>query len=240
MTAHVSEPVSTAVIRGHCRPSNTEAIASFSSSTRSVMSWSVSHVTVRCQTAERLDHFPGGLLSRAASASNRSRSAIWTRCNVSSCSRIARSTRVQVLSVSWIAAVKTCRDRAMSTRRILATRLRATPFCVDGLANPRDRVGPATDAEGRWAPNLLRCTHCAAPQIIYLYICLFRRSPYIRWNREALERPGRGRTESPMSLLTTSIESTRLTRWNFGLVALTLLGVFAIALALMLPNSITP
>jgi hypothetical protein len=43
-----------------------------------------------------------------------------------------------------------------------------------------------------------------------------------------------------MSLLTTSIESTRLTRWNFGLVALTLLCVFAIALALMLPNSITP
>jgi hypothetical protein len=42
-----------------------------------------------------------------------------------------------------------------------------------------------------------------------------------------------------MSLLTTSIESTRLT-WNFGLVALTLLGVFAIALALILPNSITP
>jgi hypothetical protein len=47
MTAYVSEPVSTAVIRGHCRPSNTEAIASFSSSTRSVMSWSVSHVTMR-------------------------------------------------------------------------------------------------------------------------------------------------------------------------------------------------
>jgi hypothetical protein len=37
---------------------------------------------------------------------------------------------------------------------------------------------------------------------------------------------GRGTTESrSMSLLTTSIESTRLTRWNFGLVALTLLGV---------------
>ena len=52
---------------------------------------------------------------------------------------------------------------------------------------------------------------------------------------------GAGHTESPsMSLLTTSIQSTRLTRWNFGLVALTLLGVFAIALALMLPNSITP
>jgi ABC-2 type transport system permease protein len=52
---------------------------------------------------------------------------------------------------------------------------------------------------------------------------------------------GAGHTESPsMSLLTTSIESTRLTRWNFELVALTLLGVFAIALSLMLPNSITP
>jgi hypothetical protein len=38
-----------------------------------------------------------------------------------------------------------------------------------------------------------------------------------------------------MSLLTTSIESTNLTRWNFGLGALTLLGVFAIALALILP-----
>jgi hypothetical protein len=65
-------------------------------------------------------------------------------------------------------------------------------------------------------------------------------STYIRWNREAFERPGRGTTEVPMSLLTTSIESTRQIRWNFGLVALTLLGVFAIALALMLPNSITP
>ena len=43
-----------------------------------------------------------------------------------------------------------------------------------------------------------------------------------------------------MSLLTTSIESTGLTRWNFGLGALTLLGVFAIALALALPNSFTP
>ena len=43
-----------------------------------------------------------------------------------------------------------------------------------------------------------------------------------------------------MSLLTTSIGSTRLTRWNFGLGALTLLGVFAIALALILPNSISP
>jgi hypothetical protein len=38
-----------------------------------------------------------------------------------------------------------------------------------------------------------------------------------------------------MSLLTTSIDSTHLTRWNFGLGALTLLGVFAIALALILP-----
>jgi hypothetical protein len=43
-----------------------------------------------------------------------------------------------------------------------------------------------------------------------------------------------------MKPLSTSIESTRLPRWNFGLVALTLLGVFAIGLALMLPNSITP
>jgi hypothetical protein len=43
-----------------------------------------------------------------------------------------------------------------------------------------------------------------------------------------------------MSLLATSIESTRQMRWNYGLVALTPLGVFAIALALMLPNSITP
>jgi hypothetical protein len=38
-----------------------------------------------------------------------------------------------------------------------------------------------------------------------------------------------------MSLLTTSIESTRLTRRNFGLGALALLGVFAIVLALILP-----
>jgi len=43
-----------------------------------------------------------------------------------------------------------------------------------------------------------------------------------------------------MSSLTTSIESTHLTRWNFGLVAVTLLGVFAISLALILPNSIAP
>jgi hypothetical protein len=43
-----------------------------------------------------------------------------------------------------------------------------------------------------------------------------------------------------MSLLITSIELTRLTRWNFGLGALTLLGVFAIALALALPDSFTP
>jgi hypothetical protein len=38
-----------------------------------------------------------------------------------------------------------------------------------------------------------------------------------------------------MSLLTTSIDSIHLTRWNLGLGALTLLGVFAIALALILP-----
>jgi hypothetical protein len=38
-----------------------------------------------------------------------------------------------------------------------------------------------------------------------------------------------------MSFLTASIESTHLTRWNFGLGALTLLGVSAIALALILP-----
>jgi hypothetical protein len=66
-------------------------------------------------------------------------------------------------------------------------------------------------------------------------------SPYICWNRETLDRLGRGTMESAsMSLLTTSIESTRLTRWNFGLGALTLLGIFAIALALILPDSITP
>ena len=52
---------------------------------------------------------------------------------------------------------------------------------------------------------------------------------------------GRGTTESPsMSLLTTPIESIRQTRSNFGLVALTLLGILAIALALSLPDSITP
>jgi hypothetical protein len=43
-----------------------------------------------------------------------------------------------------------------------------------------------------------------------------------------------------MSLLTTTINSIRLARWNFGLGALTLLGVFAIALALILPDFITP
>jgi hypothetical protein len=66
-------------------------------------------------------------------------------------------------------------------------------------------------------------------------------SPYIRWNRETLDRSGGDIQGSPsMSLLTTSIESTGLTRWNFGLGALTLLGVFAIALALALPDSFTP
>jgi hypothetical protein len=43
-----------------------------------------------------------------------------------------------------------------------------------------------------------------------------------------------------MSLLTPPIESIRQTRTNFGLVALTLLGILAIALALSLPDSITP
>jgi hypothetical protein len=37
-----------------------------------------------------------------------------------------------------------------------------------------------------------------------------------------------------------SRDSTGLTRWNFGLGALTLLGVFAIALAFALPDSFTP
>jgi hypothetical protein len=65
--------------------------------------------------------------------------------------------------------------------------------------------------------------------------------PYIRWIREAFARPGRGAAESSsMSLLTPSIKSPRVTRWNFGLLAMTLLGVLAIAVALMLPNSITP
>jgi hypothetical protein len=63
-----------------------------------------------------------------------------------------------------------------------------------------------------------------------------RRLPYIRWNRDPLDRSGGDIKDShSMSLLTASIESTRLTRWNFGLGALTLLGVFAIALALILP-----
>jgi hypothetical protein len=69
---------------------------------------------------------------------------------------------------------------------------------------------------------------------------MVRRSPYIRWNRHALKPPGWSTMDHPMSLLTTSIESSRPTRWNVGLVALALLGVSAIALALMLPNSITP
>jgi hypothetical protein len=69
----------------------------------------------------------------------------------------------------------------------------------------------------------------------------FFRLPYIRWNPVAFAHPGRGATESSsMSLLTPSIESPRLTRWNFGLFAMTLLGVLAIAVALMLPNSIIP
>jgi hypothetical protein len=43
-----------------------------------------------------------------------------------------------------------------------------------------------------------------------------------------------------MSLLDTPTDSNLLTRRNFGLTALTLLGVLAIALALVLPDSITP
>jgi hypothetical protein len=67
-------------------------------------------------------------------------------------------------------------------------------------------------------------------------------SPYIRWNRETLDCSGGGNIQEfpPMGFLTTSIESTGLTRWSFGLGALTLLGVFAIALALALPDSFTP
>jgi hypothetical protein len=42
-----------------------------------------------------------------------------------------------------------------------------------------------------------------------------------------------------MSLLDPSIEPNLLTRRNFGLIALTLFGVLAIALALMLPDTIT-
>jgi hypothetical protein len=62
------------------------------------------------------------------------------------------SIRVQVLSVAWIceiAAVKVCPDGAMSTRRILATRLRATSIYVDRLANSRHCVGSATDRHAR-------------------------------------------------------------------------------------------
>jgi hypothetical protein len=51
---------------------------------------------------------------------------------------------------------------------------------------------------------------------------------------------GTSRNSPTMGFLTTSIESTGLTRWSFGLGALTLLGVFAIALALALPDSFTP
>jgi hypothetical protein len=43
-----------------------------------------------------------------------------------------------------------------------------------------------------------------------------------------------------MSLFDTSIESNLLGRRNFGLIALTLLGLLAIALALMLPEFIIP
>jgi hypothetical protein len=43
-----------------------------------------------------------------------------------------------------------------------------------------------------------------------------------------------------MSLFDTSIESSLLGRRNFGLIVLTLLGVLAIALALMLPEFIIP
>jgi hypothetical protein len=63
-----------------------------------------------------------------------------------------------------------------------------------------------------------------------------QRPPYIRPNRETLDRPGGGHQGTrSMSLLTISIDSTHLTRWNFGLGALTLSGVFAIGLALILP-----
>ena len=52
-----------------------------------------------------------------------------------------------------------------------------------------------------------------------------------------LTSPGGGtsRESRSMNPLSASIESTRLTRWNFGLGVLTMLGVSAIALALILP-----
>jgi hypothetical protein len=60
--------------------------------------------------------------------------------------------------------------------------------------------------------------------------------PYIRWNLETLDRSAGDIKGIPLYEPShRSIESTRLTRWNFGLGALTLLGVFAIALALILP-----
>jgi hypothetical protein len=69
---------------------------------------------------------------------------------------------------------------------------------------------------------------------------LCKHLPHIRWNREALEQRGWGTRESfSMSLLGPSIEPNLLTRGNFGLIALTVLGVLAIVLAFMLPNSIT-
>ena len=64
--------------------------------------------------------------------------------------------------------------------------------------------------------------------------------PYIRWNRETPNRSG-GHTGIPRyesSHHLYRVDPSR--RWNVGPGALTLLGVFAIALALILPDSITP
>jgi hypothetical protein len=86
--------------------------------------------------------------------------------------------------------------------------------------------------------------HCRRPKIDGKRL-RGRSSPVVRLTSAGIVKHLTARAgdiqESPsMSLLTASIESTGLTRWNFGLGALTLLGVFAIALALALPDSFTP
>jgi hypothetical protein len=107
------------------------------------------------------------------------------------------------------------------------------------------RSGPAWHAQGRdhrcrCEPELARASPVAAARASTIRRWFAVRLTSAGIGKHLSARGGAQRNSPSMSLLTTSIESTRLTRWNFGLVALTLLGVFAIALALMLPNTITP
>ena len=93
------------------------------------------------------------------------------------------------------------------------------------------RTGVAKLTVGKGCPRLLRDGDGSSG---------LRPGPSVRLTSAGIvkhltARAGDIRESRSMSLLTTSIDSIHLTRWNLGLGALTLLGVFAIALALILP-----